>query len=82
MRARATLLINSQFGVVGVTGAHELAPGAVGRGVRAGALLAVAARPPLGARARAVNRAARPAVLAPAGLFVSSAIRHFLFILA
>ena len=48
--------------------ADEAAVGAVGGGVRAGALLAARARPPLGAGAGAVPRAARPAVLAPARL--------------
>ena len=51
-----------------MTGADELAAGAVGGGVHAGALLAPPPRPTLGAGARAVHRAARPAVLAPAGL--------------
>ena len=61
-------LVNSQLGVVGMAGADELAAWAVGGGVPAGALLAPPARPALGAGAGAVHGAARPAVLAPAGL--------------
>ena len=51
-----------------MAGADQPAVGPVGGGVGAGALLAPAARPALGAGARAVPRAARPAVLAPARL--------------